>query len=70
LGALSDRFSNQLVGANALLLMLASWTPGSAMPRAACSPVVGHTAAYALSGAFMSAGRAGARRHGTHLGGG
>src|SRR5262245_36715933 len=31
--ALVDRFGNRLVGANALILMIASWTPGSVMVR-------------------------------------
>ena len=58
--ALSDRFGNRLVAANALLLMLASWTPGSVMPRSGIfSGPVEHLTAYALSGAFMYAVRVG-----------
>jgi VanZ like family len=58
--ALADRFGNRLVGANALLLMVASWTPGSVMVRSGIfSGHVEHAAAYALSGALIYALRAG-----------
>ena len=58
--ALGDRFGNRLVAANALLLMLASWTPGSVMVRSGIfSGHVEHMAAYALSGALMYAARMG-----------
>jgi hypothetical protein len=63
--ALADRFGNRLIAANALLLMLASWMPGSVMARSGIfSGHVEHTAAYALSGALMYAVRAGARGRG------
>jgi hypothetical protein len=58
--ALADRFGNRLVGANALLLMIASWTPGSVVVRSGIfSGHVEHAAAYALSGALIYALRAG-----------
>jgi VanZ like family len=57
--ALVDRFGNRLVAANALILMIASWTPGSVMVRSGISGHVEHTAAYALSGALVYAVRAG-----------
>jgi VanZ family protein len=58
--ALADRFGNRVVAANALLLMIASWTPGSVMVRSGIfSGHVEHAAAYALSGALMYAARAG-----------
>ena len=58
--ALVDRFGNRLVAANALILMIASWTPGSVMVRSGIfSGNVEHTAAYALSGALICAVRAG-----------
>ena len=54
--ALRDRFGNRIVAANALVLMLASWTPGSQMVRSGVfSGHVEHTVAYALSGALMYA---------------
>jgi VanZ family protein len=54
------RFGNHLVAANALILMIASWAPGSVMVRSGIfSGRVEHTAAYALSGALMYAVRAG-----------
>lgn len=57
--ALADRFGDRLVGAIALLLMIASWTPGSVMVRSGIfSGHVEHAAAYALSGALMYALRA------------
>jgi VanZ family protein len=56
--ALADRFGNVLVGANALVLMLLSWTPG--MPRTGIvSGHVEHWLAYAFSGVFMYAVRIG-----------
>jgi VanZ family protein len=58
--ALVHRFGNHLVAANALILMIASWTPGSVMVRSGIfSGHVEHTAAYALSGALMYAVQAG-----------
>ena len=57
--ALIDRFSAWLVAANALALMLASWTPGSYMVRSGYSGHFEHIIAYALSGAFMFAVLAG-----------
>jgi len=60
--ALADRFGNLLTLANALLLMLASWTPGSYMVRSGVfSGHLEHTAAYALSGALIYAVRMGRR---------
>ena len=51
---LSDRFGNLLVAANALILMLASWTPGRFMMRTGIiSGHAEHTLAYALSGVLM-----------------
>jgi VanZ family protein len=56
--ALADRFGNVLIAANALLLMLASWTPGRFMTRSGVfSGHVEHTIAYAVSGALMYAVR-------------
>jgi VanZ family protein len=58
--ALVGRFGTRLVGANALLLMIASWTPGNLMVRSGIfSGHVEHMVAYALSGALMYAARAG-----------
>lgn len=58
--ALADRFGDRLVGANALLLMVASWMPGSIMVRSGIvSGHVEHAAAYALSGGLIYALRAG-----------
>lgn len=58
--AFTDRFGNRLVAANALLLMIASWTPGSVMVRSGVSSGhVEHMTAYALSGALIYAVRAG-----------
>jgi VanZ family protein len=58
--ALVDRFGNRLVAANALILTIASWTPGSAMVRSGIfSGHFEHAAAYALSGALIYAVRAG-----------
>ena len=52
--ALTDRFGNLLTIANALVLMLASWAPGSYVVRSGIfSGHVEHTVAYALSGALM-----------------
>ena len=58
--ALTDRFGNLLTIANALVLMLASWTPGSYVVRSGIfSGHVEHMVAYALSGALMYAVRVG-----------
>ena len=58
--ALADRFGTPLVAANALLLMIASWTPGGLMVRSGIfSGHVEHMVAYAFSGALMHAARAG-----------
>jgi VanZ family protein len=58
--ALVDRFGNRLVAANALILTIASWTPGSAMVRSGIfSGHFEHAAAYALSGALIYAVRPG-----------
>ena len=58
--ALVDRFGNRLIAANALLLMIACWAPGSLMVRSGIfSGHIEHAAAYALSGALMYALRAG-----------
>ena len=58
--ALANRFGTRLVAANALLLMIASWTPGRFMVRSGnFSGHVEHMLAYALSGALMHAARAG-----------
>src|ERR1700694_4479383 len=54
--ALTNRFGNRLVVANALALMLASWTPRDYMVRSTIfSGHVEHTIAYALSGGFVVA---------------
>lgn len=52
---LSARFGAWLVAANALALMLLSWTPGNYMVRTSLSGHLEHALAYALSGAFMAA---------------
>ena len=58
--ALTDRFGNALVAANALALMIASWMPRDYMVRTTMfSGHVEHTIAYSLSGAFMFAVLAG-----------
>ena len=58
--ALIDRFGGWLVAANALALMLASWTPGKYVVRSGfLSGHVEHTVAYTASGAFMCAVLAG-----------
>lgn len=57
--ALIDRFGTWLVAANALALMLASWTPGNYMVRSGYSGHFEHIIAYGLSGAFMFAVLAG-----------
>jgi len=58
--ALMDRFGNLLILANALALMLASWTPGGYMVRSGIlSGHMEHTVAYALSGALIYAVRVG-----------
>ena len=58
--ALIDRFGGWLAAANALALMLASWTPGSYVVRSGfLSGHVEHTIAYTASGAFMCAVLAG-----------
>ena len=53
--ALSALFGAWLVAANALTLMLLSWTPGNYMVRTSLSGHLEHALAYALSGAFMFA---------------
>jgi VanZ family protein len=58
--ALTDRFGNWLVAANALVLMLASWMPRDYMVRTTfLSGHIEHAIVYALSGAFMFAVLAG-----------
>jgi VanZ family protein len=52
---LSARFGGWLVAANALALMLLSWTPGTYMVRTSLSGHLEHALAYVLSGAFMFA---------------
>ena len=60
--ALADRFGGALVAANALVLMMASWTPRTYMVRSGIlSGHVERTIAYALSGAFMCSVLAGKR---------
>ena len=51
---LADRYGNLLIAANALILMLASWTPGRFMMRSGIfSGHVEHALAYALSGVLI-----------------
>jgi len=57
--ALRDRFGNWLVAANALALMLASWTPGNYVVRSGFSGHLEHIVASGLSGAFLLAVLAG-----------
>jgi VanZ family protein len=54
--ALRERFGNHIVAGNALVLLLASWTPGDEMIRTEIlSGHAEHVTAYALSGALMCA---------------
>jgi len=57
---LRQRFGNALVAANAVALMLASWTPGTHMVRSGfLSGHLEHALCYAASGAFLLAVLAG-----------
>jgi len=56
LGELRDRFGNHIVAANALVLLIASWTPRPYMMRSGVvSGHAEHLLAYSLSGALIFA---------------
>src|SRR5262245_32998182 len=56
LAEIRNRFGKHVVLANALVLVLASWTPRSYMPRSGILPgQVEHLVAYGLSAALMLA---------------
>ena len=56
LGELKNRFGNHIVAVNALVLLIASWTPRSYMLRSGiASGQVEHFLAYSLSSALMFA---------------